>query len=67
LHQFGRRSAIAEPFAFDETARVPTADSRPAIFVRDASDADMGAVTKIYAAHVLHGLASFEEIPPSLE
>ena len=27
----------------------------------------MHAVTKIYAAHVLHGLASFEEIPPSLE
>ena len=27
----------------------------------------MGAVTSIYAAHVLHGLASFEEIPPSLD
>ena len=27
----------------------------------------MGAVAKIYATHVLHGLASFEEIPPSLE
>ena len=46
---------------------MPTADTRPAIFVRDASDADMHAVTKIYATHVLHGLASFEEIPPSLE
>jgi L-amino acid N-acyltransferase YncA len=46
---------------------VSTADSRPAIFVRDASDADMAAVTSIYATHVLHGLASFEEIPPSLD
>ena len=58
---------IAESFALDETARVQTADNRPAIFVRDASDADMGAVTSIYATHVLHGLASFEEVPPSLD
>ena len=67
MHQIGQRAAIAERCAFDETVRVATADTRPAIFVRDASDADMHAVTKIYAAHVLHGLASFEEIPPSLE
>ncbi|MGH8238814.1 MAG: GNAT family N-acetyltransferase [Steroidobacteraceae bacterium] len=43
------------------------ADSRPAIRVRDATDADLGAVTSIYAQHVLHGLASFEEIPPTLD
>ena len=67
MHQIGQRSAIAERRALDETARVAAADTRPAIFVRDARDADMHAVTKIYAAHVLHGLASFEEIPPSLE
>jgi phosphinothricin acetyltransferase len=67
LHQSGRHSAIAERCALGETACVPTADPRPAIFVRDASDTDMHAVAKIYATHVLHGLASFEEIPPSLE
>ena len=67
MHQIGQRAAIAEHCAFDETVRVATAGTRPAIFVRDASDADMHAVTKIYATHVLHGLASFEEIPPSLE
>jgi phosphinothricin acetyltransferase len=67
LHQFGQRSAIAERRVFDETVRVPTADNRAAILVRDASDADMVAVTQIYATHVLHGLASFEEIPPSLD
>lgn len=35
--------------------------------VRDAADADMEAVQAIYAHHVLHGLASFEEVPPTLE
>lgn len=44
-----------------------TTDSRPAILVRDALDADMGAVTNIYGQHVLHGLASFEEAPPPLD
>ena len=33
--------------------------------VRDAADADMEAVTAIYAHHVLTGCASFEETPPS--
>lgn len=44
-----------------------TASDRPAILVRDARDADMSAVMSIYARHVLTGLASFEEVPPSLE
>jgi phosphinothricin acetyltransferase len=35
--------------------------------VRDATLADMPAVQAIYATHVLHGLASFEEEPPSVE
>jgi L-amino acid N-acyltransferase YncA len=46
---------------------VQTADTRPAILVRDAHDTDMSAVTGIYAQHVLHGLASFEEVPPPLD
>ena len=37
-----------------------------AILVRDAAKADMAAVQAIYAHHVLHGVATFEEIPPSL-
>ena len=32
----------------------------------DASDADLPAIQAIYAHHVLHGLGSFEETPPSL-
>lgn len=36
----------------------------PPITIRPAEDADMDAVTAIYAHHVLHGLASFETEPP---
>ena len=39
----------------------------PDINVRDALEADMASVQTIYALHVLHGRASFEEIPPSSE
>lgn len=34
--------------------------------IRDALDADMDAVTAIYAPEVLSGFASFEETPPDL-
>jgi phosphinothricin acetyltransferase len=37
------------------------------IAVRDAAAADIPAIQRIYAHHVLHGLASFEETPPSVE
>jgi L-amino acid N-acyltransferase YncA len=36
------------------------------IVVRDSKDADMAALRRIYAHHVLHGLGSFEEKPPPL-
>jgi phosphinothricin acetyltransferase len=39
---------------------------RSAVVVRDARDADMAAVAAIYAHHVVHGLATFEEVPPSI-
>lgn len=35
------------------------------MLVRDAQDDDMGSVQAIYAHHVLHGTASFEEAPPA--
>jgi L-amino acid N-acyltransferase YncA len=35
--------------------------------IRDAVHSDLGAVHEIYAHHVLHGLASFEEIPPDVD
>jgi len=36
------------------------------ILIRDVTDADMAEVRAIYAHHVLHGLASWEETPPDL-
>ncbi len=35
--------------------------------IRDAVDADMRAVHRIYTPYVQHSLATFEETPPSLE
>lgn len=37
-----------------------------AVLVRAAREADMAAVQRIYAHHVLHGFGSFEEEPPDL-
>jgi phosphinothricin acetyltransferase len=36
----------------------------PAITVRASTNADIPAITALYARHVLHGTASFEEVPP---
>jgi L-amino acid N-acyltransferase YncA len=35
------------------------------VIVRPATSADTPAITAIYAHHVLHGLGTFEETPPS--
>ncbi|MFM0737612.1 GNAT family N-acetyltransferase [Paraburkholderia xenovorans] len=35
--------------------------------VRDAVEADLPAIQTIYAHHVLTGVASFEEVPPSVD
>ena len=35
--------------------------------VRDAGEDDVPAIAAIYTHHVLEGLASFEEVPPSLD
>lgn len=39
-------------------------NTSPGLAIRDATPADMMAVQDIYAHHVLHGLATFEEEPP---
>ncbi len=36
------------------------------VTIRMASESDLIAVQEIYADHVLHGIASFEEIPPDI-
>jgi L-amino acid N-acyltransferase YncA len=38
-----------------------------ALRVRDATEADLPAIQAIYAHHVLTGVASFEETPPSVD
>lgn len=40
---------------------------RRGIVVREVTAADMPAVQTIYAHHVLHGLATFEEVPPTAD
>ena len=44
-----------------------TAPHPAPVLVRDARAQDMEAIQAIYAHHVLTGLASFEEVPPTLE
>ena len=36
------------------------------ITIRDATADDIAAIQAIYAHHVMHGLASFEEVPPDI-
>lgn len=41
--------------------------AKKAVSIRAATEADMDAVQKIYAHFVLHGTASFEEEPPTVD
>ena len=34
------------------------------MLIREATPADLPAITAIYAHHVLHGAGTFEEVPP---
>lgn len=35
--------------------------------IRPSRDDDVGAIAAIYGYHVLHGVASFEEVPPAVD
>jgi phosphinothricin acetyltransferase len=39
----------------------------PKPIIRDTEETDMPAIQAIYAHAVLHGLATFEEVPPSID
>lgn len=41
--------------------------ARDRLIIRDAQAADMAQVQRIYAHHVLHGTATFEETPPTVQ
>jgi phosphinothricin acetyltransferase len=43
------------------------ASSDTPVTIRDSRDTDLPAIQRIYAHHVLNGLASFEQIPPDVE
>ncbi|MFM0397242.1 GNAT family N-acetyltransferase [Paraburkholderia phytofirmans] len=52
------------------THAAPTASgstNTAAPLIRDATEADLPAIQAIYAHHVLTGVASFEETPPSVD
>jgi L-amino acid N-acyltransferase YncA len=38
-----------------------------ALLIRPSRDDDVGAIAAIYGYHVMHGVASFEEVPPAVE
>jgi phosphinothricin acetyltransferase len=48
-------------------SRPATAPVAAPLTIRDATDADLPAIHAIYVHHVLHGLGSFEEVPPTLD
>ncbi|HSW08940.1 GNAT family N-acetyltransferase [Aquabacterium sp.] len=45
---------------------LPPCQATPALQLRDSTDEDAAALQAIYAHHVLHGRASFEETPPTV-
>ncbi len=45
---------------------VPPLAASPAPVIRPSRDADLPAITDIYAHHVLHGTGTFETVPPTL-
>lgn len=51
--------------AFPDRSNAPAV--KCGIVVRDATDADMPAIQRIYARHVLDGVATFEEVPPATD
>jgi phosphinothricin acetyltransferase len=56
-----RTAAAADP------SRTAPTQALAAPLVRDATEADLPAIQAIYAHHVLNGVASFEEVPPSVD
>src|SRR6516225_7076326 len=41
--------------------------SADGVVIRPSREGDVAEITAIYAFHVLHGLASFEEVPPDVD
>src|SRR6516162_11385490 len=59
-------STVAQSGSLQPENRVPTRMDAESLVIRPSRDEDLSAITAIYGYHVLHGVASFEEIPPEL-
>src|SRR5215208_5458235 len=59
-----RTSARSSASSIGRTRLIPV---EVAVELRPAEATDLPAIQSIYAHHVMHGLASFEEEPPSVE
>ncbi len=59
------RIALKKWLTMNENLKIDTGNNNK-IVIRDGEDTDISVVQRIYAHHVLHGLASFEEQPPSV-
>ena len=55
------------PLGKDERGGMVVAAGSNGVVVRDATEHDMADVQRIYAHHVQTGLATFEEVPPTVE
>lgn len=62
--RFGKPSPSAPHLAPADIANVAPIT---AIAIRTLQDDDLRVVQALYAHHVLHGLASFEEVPPGVD
>ena len=60
-------SAMGKGFMETTQNQPASPESRLRPYIRPATDADHQAIAAIYAHHVLHGLGTFEETPPSPE
>src|SRR6516162_3317005 len=59
-------STVAQSGSLQPDGRAPTRMDAETLVIRPSRDEDLRPITAIYGYHVLHGVASFEEIPPEL-
>lgn len=66
-HSFRAGPAISSAPLHDLSAQAGHVAATTAPAIRALRDGDLPAVQSLYAHHVLHGLASFEEVPPGVD
>lgn len=67
-HRLTTRSAKrSKAIDYSQRPLAPAPLSMPDTHIRPSTDADLAAITRIYAHHVLNGTGTFETSPPSEE